>query len=329
MEKYSEAGVDIEAGNRFIQEIKGLVQKTRRPEVLADVGGFAGLFALKKYKNPVLVASTDGVGTKVLLAQKYGHWKNIGIDCVAMCVNDIGCLGAEPLFFLDYLAMGKLDLPILKEVVAGMALACQQVGCSLLGGETAEMPGVYSAEKLDVAGFTVGVAEKESIIDGRTIEAGDAVLGVASSGFHSNGFSLIRKLLETHPWNLQMPCAETNLSLIETLLLPTKLYTPLILKLKQEFNIKGIAHITGGGLMENPPRVLPKGLKIELKEGSWPIPSYMEAFRTKGNLSREEFWRVFNCGIGLVLIVSPKEKEACLKAIQQFGEKGWILGKIN
>ena len=328
MGKYQESGVDIEAGNQFVKDIKNIVKQTRRTEVLADVGGFAALFELKKYKNPVLVSSTDGVGTKLLLAHKYGQWKNIGIDCVAMCVNDIGCYGAEPLFFLDYLAVGKLDSKIMKEILLGMALACKEVGCSLLGGETAEMPGIYPPEKFDCAGFSVGVVEKEEIIDGRNIEADDVVIGVASSGFHSNGFSLIRKIIETNKLNLEMHCAETDRTLAETLLLPTKLYTPLILKLKKKVRVKGIAHITGGGLIENPPRVLPPGLKIELKEKSWPIPPIMQTFADKAGLDREEFLRVFNCGIGLVFVIAAKESEATLKAIHDCGEKGWTIGKI-
>lgn len=329
MDPYYKAGVNITAGNQFVETLKELVKKTRRAEVLADVGGFAGLFALKKYQNPVLVASTDGVGTKILLAQQYGKWQNIGIDCVAMSINDIGCLGAEPLFFLDYLAAGKLNPAILKEIVAGMARACREVGCSLLGGETAEMPGVYTPEKIDVAGFAVGVVEKEAIIDGKQIKAGDALIGIASSGFHSNGFSLIRKMLETQDWNLEMPCAETGLSLAETLLLPTKLYTPLIAKLKKEFVIKGIAHITGGGLIENPPRILPKGLRIGLKKNSWPIPQYMQAFFAKGNLPSEEYLRVFNCGIGLVLVMNSKDSDAVLKRIKNFGEQAWVIGEVK
>jgi phosphoribosylformylglycinamidine cyclo-ligase len=246
-----------------------------------------------------------------------------------MCVNDIGCFGAEPLFFLDYLAAAKLDLNVLKEVVMGMSQACREVGCALLGGETAEMPGVYPSGEFDCAGVAVGVVEKEEIIDGKNIGAGDVVLGVASSGFHSNGFSLIRKILEAGAFNLQMPCSETGLTLAETLLLPTKLYTPLILKLKRQVLLKGIAHITGGGLIENPPRILPKGLKIEFKEGSWPIPETMLAFKEKGKLSQEEFFRVFNCGIGLVLVVPPKEEEKTLGAIQKLGEKGWPIGRVQ
>ena len=328
MAKYSEAGVDIDRGDQFIEDIASLVQKTRRKEVLADVGGFAGLFALGKYKNPVLVSSTDGVGTKIKLANELKKWEGIGIDCVAMCVNDIGCFGAEPLFFLDYLAAGKLNRGVLKEVVSGMAKACTEVGCALLGGETAEMPGVYPSGEWDCAGFTVGVVEKESLIDGKKITPGDVVVGVASSGFHSNGFSLIRKIIEEKKIDLQMGCAETGLTLGETLLTPTKLYTPLILKLRQSIVIKGIAHITGGGLIENTPRILPSGTQIELKTKSWATPIFMEAFREKGNLSWDEFYRVFNAGIGLVFVVAAADQAKMLKAIQNFGEKAWVIGKI-
>lgn len=326
---YKESGVDIDVGDQFVKDIKGLLHSTRRAEVLTDIGGFAGLFALQKYKNPVLVASTDGVGTKILLANRLKRWRGIGVDCVAMCVNDIGCYGAEPLFFLDYLAAAKLELSILKEIVAGMVTACREVGCALLGGETAEMPGVYPPGECDCAGFTVGVVEKEEIIDGRRIEKGDAVLGVASSGFHSNGFSLIRKIIETSKLNLEMRCAETGLSLAETLLLPTKLYTPLILKLKKEVDLKGIAHITGGGLIENPPRILPAGRRIEWDEASWPVPEFMRMFQTKGKLDSKEFLRVFNAGIGLVLVVGTGEKEKALKKIAALGEKAWVIGQVH
>lgn len=326
---YKTSGVDIAAGNQWVKEIKDLAAKTRRQEVLADVGGFAGLFQLKKYKNPVLAASTDGVGTKILLAQPYGKWRAIGIDCVAMCVNDVACLGAEPLLFLDYLACGRLDPAVMKEIVAGMAAACQEVGCALLGGETAEMPGVYPPEKFDVAGFALGVVEKEAIIDGSKIAAGDCLIGIASSGFHSNGYSLIRKIIADSSWNLAMPCAETGLSLAETLLIPTKLYPPLISRLqKSGVAIKGIAHITGGGLIENVPRILPKGLAIAWREGSWPVPEYMRSFQKKAGMGEKEFLTVFNAGIGLVLAVSPQEVAKTLRAIGTLKEKAWAIGEV-
>lgn len=330
MSQYDKSGVSIDRGDQFVDAITGLVAQTRRAEVLADIGGFAGLFALPtSYRKPVLVSSTDGVGTKIILADRYQQWQGIGIDCVAMCVNDIGCFGAEPLFFLDYLAVGKINPTVLKEIVAGMAKACKEVGCALLGGETAEMPGVYPPEKFDVAGFTVGIVEKEEIIDGQTISPGDRVIGVASSGFHSNGFSLIRKVIDENSLHLNMTCAETQLSLIDTLLLPTKLYTPLVLKLKKEVTLKGIAHITGGGLTENLPRILPKGLQIELEKRSWPVPQYMELFREKGGLGPEEFLRVFNAGIGLCFVIGANESEKTIQKIKELGEKAWEIGKVT
>ena len=329
MTTYKDSGVDIAAGDKFVEDIGALASGTLRQEVIAGIGGFAGLFALQKYQNPILVASTDGVGTKVVLANQLKMWRGIGIDCVAMCVNDIGCYGAEPLFFLDYLAQAKLDHRVLKEVVTGIANACKEVGCALLGGETAEMPGVYPPGEFDCAGFTVGVVEKEEVIDGRTIEPGDVLIGVASSGFHSNGFSLIRKIIETEKINLQMPCAETGLTLGETLMQPTRLYTPLIQKLKKKITIKGIAHITGGGLIENTPRVLPDGVQIQWNMGSWPIPYTMEFFRSKGGLDLDEFYRVFNAGIGLVCVLAAKDKEASLKILHDLGEKAWCIGTIS
>lgn len=328
MNRYKKAGVDIAAGNKFINNIKGLLDKTDRSEVLEGIGGFAGLFELKKYRNPVLVSSTDGVGTKILLANQWKRWDGIGQDCVAMCVNDIGCYGAEPLFFLDYLASSKLDGFLFQKVVGSMAKACQEVGCTLLGGETAEMPGIYPPGEFDIAGFAVGVVEKEELIDGKKIEPGDRIVGIASSGFHSNGFSLIRKIIGETQLNLEMGCAETELSLVETLLLPTKLYTPFISALKKKVSLKGIAHITGGGLIENPPRILPKGCAIQLKEGSWPIPQYMEMFREKGRLSREEFYQVWNAGIGLVVVISPQEREKLMRALHDLGQQAWLIGEV-
>lgn len=328
MDAYQKAGVDITSGDRFVEAIKGLAAQTGRPEVLEGLGGFAGLFQLKKYRQPVLAASTDGVGTKIVLAQRYQKWRAIGIDCVAMCINDVACLGAEPLFFLDYLACGRLE-PHFKDILAGMAEACRQTGCALLGGETAEMPGVYPAGQFDVAGFAVGVVEKSELIDGKAIRPGDIAIGVASSGFHSNGFSLIRKILEDHKVSLEMPCAETGLTLAETLLLPTKLYSPLLLKLKKSVRLKGIAHITGGGLVENPPRILPKGCVWKLNEGSWPLPEYMQWFKKKAGLNMKEFLRVFNAGIGLVVVVAKSDQNKTLRAIAALGETAWVIGQID
>lgn len=320
MERYSQAGVSIDTGNQFINEIRGLVKKTETPGVLAGIGGFAGLYEVKNYREPVLVSSTDGVGTKILLANQLKIWEGIGIDCVAMSVNDIACYGAKPLFFLDYLAAAKLEIKILKEIVAGIAKACLEIECALLGGETAEMPGIYPAGEFDCAGFAVGILEKSEIIDGKNISVGDAVIGIASSGFHSNGFSLIRKIIAD--------AKITDSVLLKKLLTPTKLYSPLVLKLKKEISIKGIAHITGGGLLENPPRILPAGVGIELREKSWPIPQIMETFRLKGKLSLEEFYRVWNCGIGMVFVIAKKDVGKTLKKIAGWNEKAWLIGKI-
>lgn len=320
MDLYKKAGVDIESGNKFVNDIKELVDKTRRKEVLAGLGGFAGLFKLQKYREPVLVAATDGVGTKILLANQFQRWDGIGIDCVAMCVNDIACYGAEPLFFLDYLATSKIDRKLLKTVVASMAKGCQEVGCALLGGETAEMPGVYPPQEWDCAGFAVGVAEKDEIIDGSQIHPGDAVIGIASSGFHSNGFSLIRKILQESPEIFEKDT--------ETLLTPTFLYPPLVLQLKKEVALKGIAHITGGGLIENPPRILPHGTQIKIEFGRWPVPEIMRKFWEKGGLSEEEFLRVFNAGIGLVIVVSKEEEKKALGKIGELGWKAWTIGAV-
>ena len=327
-EQYKEAGVDIGAGDRLVETIQTLAAKTNRPEVLAGIGGFAGLFELgKKYKNPVLVASTDGVGTKLKLAQQLGIYRGIGQDCVAMCVNDTACCGAEPLFFLDYLAAGKIDPAVLSEVVAGIAEACHTTGCALLGGETAEMPGVYKTEDFDVAGFVVGVVEKEKIIDGKTITAGDAVLGVTSSGFHSNGFSLVRKIVEDHQLDLNQIWPGTDKTLGELLLEPTKLYSNLVLDLARTGSLKGVAHITGGGLLENPPRILPESLRIKYQL-NWPIPDVMRYFREKAGLKDEEFFTVFNGGIGLVLVVPKEDAAMMLQAIHSQNETGYLIGEV-
>lgn len=315
--QYSKAGVDIAKGNRFVETIRGELEKTRRPEVLGPVGGFAALFELKKYRNPVLVSSTDGVGTKLMLANQLRCWSGLGQDLVAMCVNDIACYGAEPLFFLDYLASSKLDEKILHEIVSGIATACQTVGAALVGGETAEMPGLYPSGEFDIAGFTVGVVEKEEILDGRNICQGDVAIGVASSGFHSNGFSLVRKIL-----------ADRKVAPMPELLTPTRLYSPLVLRLKKEVPLKGVAHITGGGLIENPPRVLPKSLKYRWDWGSWEIPELMMQFKKWGKLSDDEFFTVFNGGIGLVLTVAQQEADKTLRLLKSWAEKSWIIGHV-
>ena len=327
-EQYKESGVDIDAGDHLVETIQTLAAKTNRPEVLAGIGGFAGLFELgKKYKNPVLVASTDGVGTKLKLAQQLGIYQGIGQDCVAMCVNDIACSGAEPLFFLDYLAAGKINTQVLSEIVRGIAEACHTSGCTLLGGETAEMPGIYKTEDFDVAGFVVGVVEKDKIINGQSVQAGDAVIGIASSGFHSNGFSLVRKIISDHQLDLEQIWPDTEKTLGEHLLTPTKLYSNLVLNLAKSGAVKGVAHITGGGLIENPPRILPKDLRIKYQI-KWPVPSVMQYFKDLAKLSDEEFFRVFNGGIGLVLVVAQENASKTLNQIRATGETAWNIGTV-
>lgn len=318
MSQYSKAGVDIKKGDRFVETIRADIEKTRRGEVLGGVGGFAALFELKKYKHPVLVSATDGVGTKLMLANQWKMWRGLGQDLVAMCVNDTACYGAEPLFFLDYLASSNLNAVILKEVVGGVADACLKVGAALVGGETAEMPGLYPKGEFDIAGFAVGLVEKKEIIDGQSIRAGDIAIGVASSGFHSNGFSLIRKIVAQH-----------SLKKMPALLTPTKLYSPLVLALKKKIDLKGVAHITGGGLRENPPRILPKGRSFRWDWGSWEIPEIMLQFKKWGDLNDAEFYTVFNGGIGLVLVVSKTEADKTLKMVKAIGEKAWVIGHVG
>ena len=318
----------MDAGDAFVEAIKPLVKATRRSEVVADVGGFAGLHKLPQgYKDPVLVACNDGVGTKIELAKQTGQWEGIGVDCVAMCVNDLICSGAEPLFFLDYLASAKLDSKILTEIVRGIARACKEVGCTLLGGETAEMPGVYLPGSTDVAGFAVGVVERSKIIDGKKIQPGDTLIGIASSGFHSNGFSLIRKILENQKWSLSQMWE--GKPLYDALLTPTRLYPPLVAAVKQEFSIHGIAHITGGGLWENTERILPENCTLQIEKGSWPIPPLLQHFRKAGDLSDDEFYRVFNAGIGLVLVISNTETDTILKWMKNRGENAYRIGTIK
>lgn len=328
-EAYKEAGVDIGRGLRFVSEIAGMARKTASPQVLGGLGGFAGLFALPPMKDPVLVGTTDGVGTKILLAREHDRWEGIGQDLVAMCLNDLLCVGAKPLFFLDYVATSRIEINRLKVIIHGIVEACQKTGCALLGGETAEMPGLYQEGDCDLAGFAVGAVEKEKIIDGRSIRPGDSVLGVASSGFHSNGFSLVRKILRDSPINLQTRCAETGKSLLENLLEPTRLYGPPLEKaLGEGIAVKGIAHITGGGLLENPPRILPKGCAMEIRAGSWPVPEWMALFQSKGNLDRDEFYRVFNAGIGLAVVVAPKEAGRLAASLQRSGESVRTIGTV-
>ncbi|HBA73355.1 MAG: phosphoribosylformylglycinamidine cyclo-ligase [Geobacteraceae bacterium GWC2_55_20] len=328
---YKDAGVDIAAGNSFVNMIKPLVKATSRPEVLADIGGFGGLFSLNasKYKNPVLVSGTDGVGTKLKIAFMADRHDTVGIDLVAMCVNDIIVQGAEPLFFLDYLATGKLLPEKAAEVVKGIAEGCKQAGCALIGGETAEMPGFYADGEYDVAGFTVGVVDRDSIIDGSCISVGNRLIGIASSGLHSNGYSLARKLIFDHMGlEIDSELPGTGSSVADVLLTPTRIYVRSILNLLKDFSIKGIAHITGGGLLENVPRVLPKGCVAKIHLNSWERPVLFDLLRDAGNVELNEMYRTFNMGIGMVLAVADDQAEEVIDRLKGLGEKAWIIGEI-
>lgn len=328
---YKDAGVDIAAGNSFINMIKPLVKATSRPEVLADIGGFGGLFSLNtaKYKNPVLVSGTDGVGTKLKIAFMADRHDTVGIDLVAMCVNDIIVQGAEPLFFLDYLATGKLLPEKAAEIVKGIAEGCKMAGCALIGGETAEMPGFYAEGEYDVAGFTVGVVDRDAIIDGSCIAVGNRLIGIASSGLHSNGYSLARKLIfDLMKLEIDSELPGTGGSVADALLTPTRIYVRSILNLLKDFSIKGIAHITGGGLLENVPRVLPKGCIARIHLNRWERPVLFDILRDAGNVERDEMYRTFNMGIGMVLAVSEDQAEEIIDRLKGLGEQAWCIGEI-
>lgn len=324
---YKDAGVDIDAGNALVDRIKGVVKQTHRPEVMGGLGGFGALCSLPtKYKEPVLVSGTDGVGTKLRLALDANKHDTIGIDLVAMCVNDLIVQGAEPLFFLDYYATGKLDVDVAANVVTGIAHGCQQAGCALIGGETAEMPGMYSGDDYDVAGFCVGVAEKSALIDGSNVGDGDALIGLASSGPHSNGYSLIRKILDVSQADLSTPLA--GQPLIEHLLAPTRIYVKSVLALQEQTSIHAVSHITGGGFWENIPRVLPAGTKAVIDNSSWQWPAIFDWLQEKGNVSDYEMLRTFNCGVGLVIALPQAEAEKAIALLNEAGETAWQLGHI-
>jgi phosphoribosylformylglycinamidine cyclo-ligase len=322
---YKDAGVDIDAGNELVERIKPLVRRTQRPEVLAGIGGFGGLFALPpgKYREPVLVSGTDGVGTKLMLAQQVGKHDTIGIDLVAMCVNDVLVQGAEPLFFLDYFACGKLDNDVASDVIAGIAEGCLQAGAALIGGETAEMPDMYGPGDYDLAGFTVGAVERDQMIDGSAIEDGDVIVGIASSGPHSNGYSLIRKVLERAGGaDIEgVPAAER-------LLAPTRIYVKPILALMEQVTVKGLAHITGGGITENIPRVLPKTLDARIDTSSWQPGAVFEFLQAHGNVETAEMRRTFNCGVGMVVVVAADAADAAIARLEEYGESAWRIGEI-
>jgi phosphoribosylformylglycinamidine cyclo-ligase len=326
---YREAGVDIDAGNDLVERIKPMVRKTFRPGVMTGLGGFGALFELPldRYRQPVLVSGTDGVGTKLRLAMQLQKHDSIGIDLVAMCVNDIVVTGAEPLFFLDYYATGRLDLDVAAAVVSGIARGCELAGAALTGGETAEMPGMYSGGDYDLAGFCVGIVEKSRIIAPARVGVGDILLGLASSGPHSNGYSLIRKILEVSNANLDMPLAGVTLG--DALLAPTRIYVRPLLTLHEAIDIHALAHITGGGLTENLPRVLPDGTCARIDRDSWQRPEIFDWLQRQGGVAETEMLRTFNCGIGMVVCVAEKDVEAALSLLAAAGEQAWRLGRIE
>ncbi len=324
---YRDAGVDIDAGDALVENIKPFAKRTMRPEVMAGIGGFGALCGLPaKYKEPILVSGTDGVGTKLKLAFELNRHDTIGIDLVAMSVNDILTQGAEPLFFLDYFACGKLDVATATDVVKGIATGCEQSGCALIGGETAEMPGMYPSGEYDLAGFAVGVVEKSKIINGSTIQAGDVVLGLASSGAHSNGYSLIRRIIAEKKVDLTAKLDGRPLS--EVILAPTRIYVKPVLQLMQSIDVKGLAHITGGGIVDNVPRVLTEALTAHIDGKSWPRPPLFTWLQEQGNVAEAEMLRVFNCGIGMVIIVAAADAESAAAKLHAAGETVWPIGRI-
>ncbi|MFH4416056.1 MAG: phosphoribosylformylglycinamidine cyclo-ligase [Neisseriaceae bacterium] len=326
---YKDAGVDIQAGDNLVKAIKPFAKQTRRPEVLADLGGFGALFEIgQNYKNPVLVSSTDGVGTKLKLAFQWDGHDTVGIDLVAMSVNDILVQGAEPLFFLDYFACGKLEVDQAARVIRGIAKGCSLANCALIGGETAEMPDMYVPGEYDLAGFAVGVVEKEQLITGKDIEPTDIVLGLASSGAHSNGYSLIRKIITMVQPNLEEPWGPGKQNLKELLLAPTKIYVRSVLGTLKQVNCKGLVHITGGGLIENIPRILPEMVKVAIERKNWDLPPLFEWLQEYGQLSALELLRTFNCGIGMVVIVAKDEAKKATSLLQSFGETVYTLGEV-
>ncbi len=331
---YAAAGVDLDRDEGFIDEIREITRSTLRPEVLSSVGGFAGLFkAPERYKNPVFVAGADGVGTKLKLAAQLGRYDTVGIDCVAMVVNDLIVQGGEPLVFLDYLAMDDLDPEIARDALRGVAEGCRRAGCALLGGETASMPGVYPKNEIELVGFGVGVVERDQLVDGSSISQGDAILGLASSGCHSNGYSLVRSIIdrgiEAGHMDLRSEVEELNTSLAGALLTPTRIYVKPVLNVMRDFTLKGIVHITGGGFPGNIPRVLPKGVRAQIDTGSWPRPSIFGFLQRHGEISEAEMLRVFNCGIGLVVIIAREEADDVMQRFQALGERVYRIGEIE
>jgi len=328
---YKNAGVNIDAGNSLVNNIKDLAKQTQRPEVLSGIGGFSGLFSLcqSQIQNPVLVASTDGVGTKLKLALDCQIFDGLGQDLVAMCVNDLICCGAEPLFFLDYYATGKLEIAQATQIINSISRSLKSINCTLLGGETAEMPGLYQSKDFDIAGFAVGIVDKNKIIDGSKVQFGDKIIGLASSGFHSNGYSLVRKIINDKNLNVHTTYPFAKESLAKLLLEPTKLYVNPILEILKKFEIKAVAHITGGGLVENVPRVLPEFCIATFEKAKIQTPELFRFFQEKGQIEESEMWRVFNMGIGCVLVVKPENEKEILRVIKEMAFEASVIGEVQ
>ncbi|MFD1611855.1 phosphoribosylformylglycinamidine cyclo-ligase [Sphingomonas tabacisoli] len=329
---YARAGVSIAAGNALVKAIGPLAKSTRRPGADAELGGFGGFFDLKAagYRDPLLVAANDGVGTKLKLAIEHDRHDGVGIDLVAMCANDLIVQGAEPLFFLDYYATGKLEAGVAERVIAGIAEGCRQAGCALIGGETAEMPGMYADGDYDLAGFCVGAVERDQALTGTRVKAGDMILGLASSGVHSNGYSLVRRLAADKDWKLNRPALfDQDVILIDALMAPTRIYVKSLLPLVREGKIAALAHITGGGLLENVPRVLPDDLHARIDADAWPQPRLMAFLQAQGAIEPEEMARTFNCGIGMAVVVAPEQEEAVKAALEAAGETVFVIGRVE
>lgn len=326
---YKEAGVDVEKGYEAVERMKKHIAKTTRPEVLGGVGAFAGLFELTSlnYKEPVLVSGTDGVGTKLKLAFQLNQHNTIGIDLVAMCVNDIVAQGAKPLFFLDYIGCSKNEPEVMEQIVSGVSKGCVEAGAALIGGETAEMPGMYAKDEYDLAGFAVGIAEKSKLITGESIQPGDVVIGLASSGIHSNGYSLVRQLVAD--FDLEKTYGDFDRSLGEILLTPTKIYAKSVATVMEQFDIQGITHVTGGGFYENFPRMLPAGLGVELDQTCWEIPAIFSFLQEKGKISQQEMYGIFNMGIGMAIVVREEDAEQVTDSFKKHGEQATIIGKVT
>lgn len=331
--KYAEAGVDIDKANRLVSRIKPIVQSTYKKGVLAELGGFAGLFALDtdRYQNPVIVTSTDGVGTKLMIAFKTSMHNSVGIDLVAMSVNDIIVCGADPLVFLDYFACGKLDSGIAESVVRGIADGCVQAGCSLVGGETAEMPGMYPDNEYDLAGFVVGAVSRDKIVDGSEIAVGDVLIGLASSGLHSNGYSLVRKIIfEQLKLDVNDRVEELGAGTVgEVLLTPTKIYARTVSNILKQFKVNGIVHITGGGFPDNIPRIMPQSCNVVIDRNAWELPAVFRFLQYNGGISEEDMWRTFNCGVGMVLIVPNSQAQDIIFQVEALGENAFIMGRVE